>query len=57
MIFHISWLLANPCLAHGMGSKDADDSIGAGWNGFPITPHGFPNPFSGYRSSQFVKDA
>jgi hypothetical protein len=40
-----------------MGSKDADDSIGAGWNGFPIKSRGFANPSPGYRSSQFFKGA
>jgi len=55
VIFQVSWLLATLHLAHDMGSKDADDSIGAGWNGFPIKPRGFANPFTGCRSSQFVK--
>jgi hypothetical protein len=35
-------------------AKNIDDSIGAGWNGFPISPRGFANPLLGCRSSQFV---
>ena len=33
-------------MARGMGSKDADNDI-KGWDGLPISSHGFANPNAG----------
>ena len=45
-VVQVSWLLASPKMARGMGSKDADNVIN-GWDGLPIRSSGFSNPNAG----------
>jgi hypothetical protein len=46
-LFQVSWLLASPMMAHGVGSKDVDYLYKYWVERLPIRPNGFANPTAG----------
>ncbi|NTW26031.1 MAG: hypothetical protein HGA37_15140 [Lentimicrobium sp.] len=46
-LFQVSWLLASPMMAHGMGSKDVDNRYKYWAERLPIRHSGFSNPNAG----------